>query len=85
MQTMPYHIQARINEYVNILHIVEQRDKFEKVLASIKMAGISETEEMPDLLDVCTGLTYDESTPGWSQRVSEVRYNAGEISNFVMP
>ena len=79
MQIMPYHIQAHINEYVNILHIVEQRNKFEKVLVSIKMAGISEIEEMPDLRDVCTGLTYDESTPGWSQRVSEVRYNAGDI------
>lgn len=75
---MPYHIQAHINEYVNILHIVEQRNKFEKVLASIKMAGISENEEMPELLDVHTGLTYDESTPGWSRRVSEVRYNVGE-------
>ena len=74
MDKFPLHVHASINDHVQQLHIIEQRDKFANVLQMIRLAGVSQNEDVPDLLDITTGELFVEA-PGWSQRVSEALGN----------
>lgn len=78
MDKLPLHVHASINDHVHQLHIIEQRDKFAKVLRMIRLAGVSQNEDVPDLLDITTGELFVEA-PGWSQRVSEALGNVKSV------
>lgn len=76
MRKLPWHVHALINDYVLQLHIIEQRHKFASVLQMLQNGGISQNEDMPDLVDITTGYIIVDPR-GWSQRVSESLNNIG--------
>ena len=73
-EKLPWHVNVMIGDYVNQLHITEQRHNFATVLEMVKCAGVSPNEDMPELLDITTGLIIIEPR-GWSKRVSEALSN----------
>lgn len=77
MLKLPWHVNVMIGDYVNQLHIVEQRYKFATVLEMVRSAGLSPNEDMPELLDITTGLIIIEPR-GWSKRVSEALSNIAQ-------
>ena len=65
-EKLPWHVNVMIGNYVNQLHIVEQMQNFATVLEMVKSAGVSPNEDMPELLDITTGLVIIEAR-GWSK------------------
>jgi len=76
-EKLPWHVNVMIGNYVNQLHIVEQMQNFATVLEMVKSAGVSPNEDMPELLDITTGLVIIEAR-GWSKRVSEALSNIAQ-------
>ena len=77
---MPDDLCAAINMQVEILHVLEQKEKFDFVIRDIEAGGTSPNEDLPDLINLRTGIIWHEDIPGWSSRVTEFSQDINEIS-----